>query len=180
MKTSVKKIILILIIIVAGFLIRTNLEILYQNQKVEEKQSSPKENDSTVGRADQMDYAENVGEDNFILQTYLKEYPETKVLLACEEDITNDDLKDLIIIYRDGDYSYATVAVDSGDGENYSFTEPILAPYENHKIQFKNIDKEAEMEFVLMGERNGVTGYGIFRMVEGAPVNLFGEGMEDC
>ena len=36
------------------------------------------------------------------------------------------------------------------------------------------------MEFIVSGEKNGAAGYAIYRMIDGAPVDLFGDGMEDC
>lgn len=47
-------------------------------------------------------------------------------------------------------------------------------------IQFKNIDEEAEMEFIVSGEKDGAAGYAIYRMIDGQPMDLFGDGMEDC
>lgn len=33
---------------------------------------------------------------------------------------------------------------------------------------------------MLTGEKDGEIGYAIYRMIDGALINLFGEGMEDC
>ena len=63
---------------------------------------------------------------------------------------------------------------------NYDFSDPIPSPVENQKIQFKNIDKEGEIEIIITGEKKGAVGYAIYRMIDGQPVDLFGEGMEDC
>ena len=145
-----------------------------------------------VGRG--LSYAENVPEDHPILGAFCEEYPEAEVLVACEEDLTDDGLKDLVVISATTEddehvgsenlgrhkHIRLTVAVDSGDGKVYQFTDPIPAPVENQKIQFQNIDKKDEIEFVLQGQKDNKVGYGIFRVVEGETVNLFGEGMEDC
>ena len=64
--------------------------------------------------------------------------------------------------------------------EDVTYTEPIPAPIENQGIQFKNIDEEAEMEFIVSGEKDGAAGYAIYRMIDGQPMDLFGNGMEDC
>lgn len=138
-------------------------------------------------------YAENVSEDHPVLQKFKEAFPNVKVLLACEEDLTNDGCKDLVVIYNtpekddkssstsaDGGYIRLTVAIDSGDGESYTFTDPIPAPIENQKIQFQNIDKADEIEFVLQGQKGAKVGYGIYRIMDGAPINLFGEGLEEC
>ena len=43
-----------------------------------------------------------------------------------------------------------------------------------------SIDKEGEIEIIITGEKKGAVGYAIYRMIDGQPVDLFGEGMEDC
>lgn len=126
------------------------------------------------------DYAEPVGQDHKILKIFLEHMPGADVQIACEEDVTGDGCKDLVVIYKKDGLTRTVVAVDSGDGSNYEFTEPIPGPIENQKIQFKNIDKEGEMEFIITGEKNGAVGYAIYRMIDGVPTDLFGEGMEDC
>ena len=145
-----------------------------------------------VGR--ELNYAESVPEDNPILQIFKATFPEVKVLLACEEDLTNDGCKDLIVIFNtpeedehiaystkvDGGYVRMSIALDSGDGVNYEFTDPIPAPVENQRIKFQNVDKTDELEFVLQGQKGAKVGYGIYRVMDGAPINLFGEGLEEC
>lgn len=146
-----------------------------------------------VGR--ELLYAENLAEtDNTILQAFKEEFPNVTVLVACEEDLTNDGCKDMVVIYNtpeadenaakstlvDGGYIRLVVAIDSGDGANYTFTDPIPAPIENQKIQFQNVDKTDEIEFVLQGQKGAKVGYGIYRVMDGAPINLFGEGLEEC
>ena len=79
----------------AGYLLRTQLDQLYERSQTGSVQEF---NDGTrVGR--ELVYAENVSGDNPILQDFLLAEPETKVLLACEEDLTNDGLKDLVVLY---------------------------------------------------------------------------------
>ena len=60
------------------------------------------------------------------------------------------------------------------------YSEPIPGPIENQQIQFKDIDKEGPIEFIVSGEKNGAVGYAIYRMIDGQPIDLFGEGMADC
>ncbi len=184
-------------LILAGFCIRVFLDQVYEDMHQEQKKGEQGkvelyENGDRVGRT--LDYAENVQEDNKILQKFKEAFPKATVLIACEEDLTNDGCKDLIVIYNTPEadehsthtqavgngYVRLTVAIDSGNGEDYSFTDPIPAPVENQKIQFQNVDKKDEMEFVLQGQKANKVGYGIFRIIDGAPVNLFGEGMEEC
>ena len=108
----------------------------------------------------------------------------TATILACEEDVTDDGLRDLLIIYKEdtdneGEITRLTISLGQPDGSRV-YTEPIPAPIENQGIQFKNIDEQGEMEFSVGGEKNGNAGYAIYRMIDGVPTDLFGDGMEDC
>ncbi len=132
----------------------------------------------------QRTYAEMVEKDHPFLVKFQEEYPQREVVLACEDDVTNDQKKDLLIIYKESSktkekITRLVVAVADKDG-SCVYTEPIPAPIENQGIQFKNIDGENEMEFVVSGEKDGTAGFAIYRMIDGVPVDLFGEGMEDC
>ncbi len=194
LKKARGKMIIIILVILAGFLIRGRLDGLYERQQTREGEGEVNvySEGDRVGRT--LTYAENVPDDHPTLGVFHKEHPEAEVLAACEEDLTNDGLKDLVVIFATTEddehvgtenlgrhkHIRLTVAIDSGDGVNYEFTEPIPAPVENQKIQFQNIDKKDEIEFVLQGQKDNKVGYGIFRVVEGETVNLFGEGMEDC
>ena len=42
------------------------------------------------------------------------------------------------------------------------------------------MDKEPELEFLITGEKDGQVGYAVYRIMDGAIVDLYGEGMEDC
>ena len=164
------KIFLIVLILVAGLVIRGKLE--------EKQQKQDEENTGVSGR--NVIYAEPVADDNKILQVFKEEFPNAQVAIACEEDVTDDGCKDLVVIYKTENLTRTVVVIDSGDGMNYRFTEPIPGPIENQKIQFKNIDKEGEIEFIITGEKGGAVGYAVYRMIDGVPTDLFGEGMEDC
>ena len=175
LRSTWAKVVLIVLLVFAGFLIRGKLDNVYEQMKEKEKEEAE---EGPVGR--ELDYAENVSEDNKILQAFLAEYPGEEVLVACENDLTNDGLYDLVVIYRLEGHTWLLVTVDSGNSIDYGFTEVIPAPVENQKITFKNIDEKDEMEFVLQGQKGNKVGYGIYRVVDNAPMNLFGEGMEDC
>ena len=193
-KIAKAKILVIVLVVFAGFLLRGRLDGLYEKQQTRQGvgEVNVYSDGERVGRG--LSYAENVPEDHPILGAFCEEYPEAEVLVACEEDLTDDGLKDLVVIFATTEddehvgsenlgrhkHIRLTVAVDSGDGKVYQFTDPIPAPVENQKIQFQNIDKKDEIEFVLQGQKDNKVGYGIFRVVEGETVNLFGEGMEDC
>lgn len=171
-KSAKGKFLLVALALVVGFIVRGKLEETHQAQMETETKE-----DVLSKRAD---YAEPVGEEHKILKAFLAHVPDADVQIACEEDVTGDGCKDLVVIYKKDGLTRTVVVVDSGDGVHYEFTEPIPGPIENQKIQFKNIDKEGEIEFIITGEKNGAVGYAIYRMIDGVPTDLFGEGMEDC
>lgn len=166
------KVILVAVIVVIAFVARSVLENKHEEIQID-KQTAGKTMRET-------NYAESVPDDDAILQVFKNAYPSAEVLLACREDVTDDGLDDLVVICKMEEGNRTIVVTDSGDSANYKFSDPIPAPVENQKIQFKNIDKEGEMEIIITGEKKGAVGYAIYRMIDGQPVDLFGEGMEDC
>ncbi|MEG0191206.1 MAG: Cys-Cys-COOH (seleno)protein SaoC, partial [Lachnospiraceae bacterium] len=94
--------------------------------------------------------------------------------------VTGDELKDLVVIYQKQKQVQMVTVIGAGQNSGYRFSKPVPGPKENQKIQFRNIDKEGVIEFIISGEKKGATGYAIYRMIEDEPVDLFGEGMEDC
>ena len=187
------RVLLIVGVLVIAFFVRQFLEKKYlEISNVGTGSVTVYDGEGRVGR--DLLYAENVYEDNPILQVFKEAFSNVKILLACEEDLTNDGCNDLVVIFNtpekdehvaystqfDGGYIRLVVAIDSGDGENYTFSDPIPAPIENQKIQFQNIDKTDEIEFVLQGQKGAKVGYGIYRVIDGEPVNLFAEGLEEC
>lgn len=187
------RIVLVVAVLVIAFTVRQFLEKKYlQISNVGTGSVTVYDGEGRVGR--DLLYAPNVSDDNPILQAFKEAFPNVKVLLACEEDLTDDGCKDLVVIFNtpekdehvaystpvDGGYIRLVVAVDTGDGEHYTFSDPIPAPIENQRIQFQNIDKTDEIEFVLQGQKGAKVGYGIYRVMDGAPINLFGEGLEEC
>lgn len=126
----------------------------------------------------ELTFAPMVADDNRALAAFREHFPERNVVLACEEDVTNDGLPDLLVIFTEGDLTRFVTAIAGQDG--YTYTDPIPAPIENQGIQFKNIDKKDEMEFIVSGEKKGAAGYAIYRIIDGQPKDLFGDGMDDC
>ena len=188
------KVIVVIAVVLIGFSVRTYLEKVYKDSQRQEGTVQFFDDGTRVGR--ELDYAPNVDDDNKILQAFKAVYPNATVLAACKEDLTDDGLDDLVVIYNtnsketdeysetttlvNGGYIRMVVGLDSGDGENYVFSAPVPSPIENQKIKFQNIDKEAEMEFILQGQKGSKVGYGIYRVIDGALVNLFAEGLEEC
>jgi len=164
----IKKVGIIIVAIIVAFVTK---------QYFDNKEETRKE-EQALGKREKI-FAAMVSEDNTALQYFKNEYPERKVILACEEDITNDERKDLLVIYEENSHTRVVALCDNGKG-SYYFSPEIPAPVENQTIQFKNIDKEAEIEFIISGEKKGAVGYAIYRMIDGEIKDLFGDGMEDC
>lgn len=138
-----------------------------------------KQTEEKSGSRRQLAYAPSVAEDNQALLAFKDNFPARDIYLACEEDVTDDGLPDLLVIYEeDSLVRFVTAIAQSGGG--YVYTDPIPAPVENQGIQFKNIDSEGEMEFIISGEKKGQAGYAIYRIIDGQPKDLFGDGMADC
>jgi len=161
-RKTLLKIAILFLLVLGAFLLRNYLErrpASYGTRKIE--------------------FAKNVSDSNVLKKEFKKTFPDRNVVLACESDVTNDGLDDLVVIYKEGKDTRTVVMTDNGDG-TFSYSEPIPGPIEHQGIQFKNIDEKDEMEFIISGSKNGNTGYAIYRMIDGQPKDLFGEGMEDC
>ena len=48
------------------------------------------------------------------------------------------------------------------------------------KSSFKILMRQMKWNLCCRGQKFEKVGYGIFRVIEGKAVNLFGEGMEEC
>lgn len=123
-------------------------------------------------------FAKNVSDDNILKKEFEKKFPERKIIIACEEDITGDSVKDLVVISSYGDLIETIALIDNKT--NYIFTEPIPAPRENQMIKFFNMDKDNITEVLITGEKKGQVGYAIYRYIDEKLIDIFGEGMEDC
>lgn len=102
-----------------------------------------------------------------------------KILIYTQQDINNDKVDDLLVVYKKDKNHNEMVGIIS-DNENVYMTEPIRAPIEDIVIEFKNIDDKDEMELILSGSKNGNIGYAIYRLENKKLVDLFGEGMNSC
>lgn len=111
---------------------------------------------------------------------YEGQEPDREILLACAADITADGLEDMIVIYQVKKNAVEAVALLAKEDGSYTVTPPIPAPVQHQKIRFFNMDREPELEFLITGDKNGAVGYAVFHILDGAIVDLFGEGMEDC
>ena len=120
-----------------------------------------------------------VSKNNPLLQYFMKMHPDNEVILCSQEDVNNDDTKDLVIIYRVSKNKNAMkVVIDKQ--QNYKCSNEVPAPMEDQLIKFRNIDDKDQIEIIVSGSKNGQVGYAIFRLENMKIVNLFGSDMEDC
>lgn len=123
--------------------------------------------------------ATSVSSDNKALKFFKDKNPDKKVIVCSEDDVTGDSKKDLVVIYQETDKKNSMVVIIS-KGETYETTNSVPAPIKNQKIEFKDIDKKAPMEFMVSGSKGSNFGYAIFK-VEGTKLSdLFGSDMEKC
>ena len=125
-------------------------------------------------------WATPVPDDNKALLEFKKNHEGEEICLACEEDITGDGLKDLIVITRDSENAYTTPMIADSDNSWHEL-DRVRAPYENQKMRFIDFDKDGVNNALISGERNTKIGYAVYRITkENKFIDVFGEGMEDC
>lgn len=116
---------------------------------------------------------------NKLLEFFGNEIPDADILLAKEEDLNGDGLKDIVVIYTHDNNNEMVVAINNENGD-FKLSNSHKAPIENQSIQFKNIDDKDPIEFIISGSKNGAVGYGIYRLENDKVIDLFGEDMNDC
>lgn len=120
-----------------------------------------------------------VEKDHYLLQAFYDEFPGKEVVKCKLGDVSGNGKDDLIIIFRKTkEANHLVVAIDTG--KEIYFSEEGRAPYENQKIELKDIDNSPPNEFIVSGSKRGQYGYGIFRIEEKHLHNLFSEGMGVC
>lgn len=116
--------------------------------------------------------------DNKLFIDFKDNHKDAKIIMCEYGDVTNDELKDLIVIYEEDKHIRLIVAIAGKDEIKY--TNVVPAPIENQSIKLKNVDEKDQVEFIVSGSKKGVMGYGIFRIENMKIVDIFGEGMESC
>ncbi len=118
---------------------------------------------------------------NDSLIAWQEQHKDKKVeaVLWREADVNADGDKDTVLIYKnESKKCFLTVILVQGRG--FTFLPPVPAPVENQRIQFKDIDNKAPLEFIVSGSKGANTGYAIFRIEEGKVNDLFGQDMDRC
>ena len=105
----------------------------------------------------------------------------TKELLTfLEGDFSGDNIDDLIIIYRESEYSNKLVGIYKDSNGKILMTDPIPAPIENYIIKFYNIDEKVPNEILVSGQKGAHIGFAVYRLENGVFISLFENGMENC
>lgn len=105
-------------------------------------------------------------------------HPAAEVLVAAKADVTGDGTEDLVVIMRESDgKNYTRVIIG---GETPVETDAVPAPQSNQRVTFRDIDDTPPVEFIIRGSKGADIGYAIYRVEDGAIVDLFGENMDRC
>jgi hypothetical protein len=113
-----------------------------------------------------------------LLTYFWSAYPDKEVLLLSEGDCNADGITDLVVVYReDPNMNHQATVYSLGD--DFAFTHPISAPFEDCLLEWKDIDGRDPCELVVSGRRGLYFSYGVLRFTNGAWVDLFG-GLEEC
>jgi len=114
-----------------------------------------------------------------LLQHFLAVHTDKEVIKIARADVNNTGTEDMVVIYQDiKDKKMMEVVFDAAGKLKCSNQVP--APASNQLIQFKDIDKQPPLEFIVQGTKGAKVGYAIYRLQDGRLADLFGEGMEDC
>ena len=119
--------------------------------------------------------------DNQLLKYFQKQFPDNEVQKVGIGDIDNDGTEDLVVIYKKKDEDANEMReVFNRDG-HYKISNEHRAPYENQRVEFKDIDNSPPQEFIITGSRNGRYGHNIYRYEGYDEVHsIFGQDMDAC
>ena len=83
-----------------------------------------------------------------LYEHFLAAYGDKKPLLTGVNDINNDGLEDLIVIYQDTPTANKMIAIWQEDGK-VVISEPTPAPVENYRIEWRDIDDKDPIELIV-------------------------------
>ncbi len=114
-----------------------------------------------------------------LYKEYMKKYSNKELLTFLEGDFNGDNIDDLIIIYKESEYSNKLIGIYK-DSNKILMTAPIPAPIENYTIKFYNIDEKVPNEILVSGKKGANIGFAVYRLENGELISLFENGMEKC
>ena len=172
----------VVLIVACAFFLRQLLEKLDAEAEQQAVAGAQDRNDSSDAPRSGREYDAPVESDHPAMEWFRQVYENRDPFLGFAGDMSDDGLDDLIILFHeDGitDICWKCVAVQNADG-SWTDTEPVRAPVEKQRVRVFDMDKEPPMEYIITGEKAGMIGYSIYRLIDGALIDLFGEGMDDC
>ena len=118
-------------------------------------------------------------EDNPALAYWREYYPDNRLILWNQGDITGNGRKDAVFIFNIGFRDNGMIVVLNYP-EGFELTEEFPGPISNQTIEFRDIDGNPPDELVITGTKGVYAGFGIFRMEGGELINLFPYDYEMC
>lgn len=115
-----------------------------------------------------------------LYKEYMSKCSNKELLTFLEGDFSGDNTDDLIIIYKESDYSNKLVGIYKNSDGKILMTPPIPAPIENYTIRFYNIDEKVPNEILVSGKKGAHIGFAVYRLENGELISLFENGMEKC
>ena len=110
----------------------------------------------------------------FFNQTYL----DKKLLAALEGDFDVDGTEDLIIVFNE-DKNASFLVTIYVQGGAFFLTEPISAPVDSCRLEWRDINEEPPGELIVSGQKGINYGYGIYHFIDFHWHSLYGD-MQDC
>lgn len=114
-----------------------------------------------------------------LFEIFAEMYPDKEILVSLEGDCNDDGISDLVVVYRENDDQNHQVTVYSNK-DGFFLTAPSPAPYQDCKLEWRDVDERPPCELSVSGRRGVKFGFNIFRFVENQWINVYGEGMEEC
>jgi hypothetical protein len=114
-----------------------------------------------------------------LFRMFRESRPDKEVVALLEGDCNADGVSDLIVVYRENEDRNHQVTVYS-KGTEFLLTDPIPAPFQDCRLEWRDVDERPPCELSVSGRRGARFGYSILRFEENEWKNVYGEAMADC
>ncbi len=109
---------------------------------------------------------------------FAENHSDCVIVTSAVGDVTDDDVEDMVVVYRDADNAMRTRVIIGGEAP--SETNDVPAPAEDQRISFRDIDKSGPVEFIVRGSKGSDIGFAIYRVEGTTLTDLFGDNMDRC